>query len=283
MHDKSRLIVLDIETYRTRVPEIVERIEREAIERQPAQNVAKALKDAWDTESSRERRAAEALSKTALNVLLAEILCVCWRADGECSDVSTMHENKTAEEHALRVLVEAWNEQAGPDTIWCGHNIHNFDLAVLLNRWRRYGIRPPEHFPQFSNGRWFGRTWDTMRRTPCDSGLGLVSLRTVCEAYGIEGAKSTFWRGEPIDGARVSEVYEAGEYDLILEYCRQDVVVEEALYLAQTDCDTYGTYDTRAEVHQQIAEIQESTLRPGEKAMAIQQLLESAGYIPRAA
>jgi hypothetical protein len=283
MHDKSRLIVLDIETYRTRVPEIVLRIEREAIEKQPAQNVAKAVKDSWDTEASRDRRAKEALSKTALNVLLAEPLCVCWRADGAASDVSTMTQDDGVEEKALRLLVETWNEQAGPDTIWVGHNIHNFDLSVLLNRWRRFGIRPPEHFPQFSNGRWYGRTWDTMRRTPCDSGLGLVSLKTVCEAYGIEGAKSTFWRGEPIDGARVSDVYEAGEYDLILDYCRQDVVIEEALYLVQTDCDTYSTYDTREEIRQQVAEIQDSNLRPGEKAMAIQHLLESAGIIPRAA
>ena len=68
---KPRLITLDIETYRTRNPVFVDRIQGEALTKRPAQNAAKEVKLDWDTDRARAERANEALAKTAVNVLLA--------------------------------------------------------------------------------------------------------------------------------------------------------------------------------------------------------------------
>jgi len=292
MDKKARLIVLDVETYRTRNPVMVERIRREAIEKRPASNTRKDLKTMWDTAAAREARAREALAKTAADVLFAEVLCVCWRADGEAFNLSAMdqrcvqaqtEDSDELELLALEMLAEHWRAQAGPETIWVGHNVLGFDLGVLLNRWRRYGISPPEHFPSYVNGRWRGRVFDTMTRTPCKNGIGLVSLEDVCAAYDIASATPIEWRGEPMTGSRVGAAFEGGEYDVVLEYSALDVQTTERLYMLMTCDGMWGTFDAHHAVAEQIAEIKGSEISESAKALAIVDVLDRAGLIPRVA
>lgn len=277
--EKARLIVLDIETYRTRNEAVIERIRQEQYERACPVNKPKEEKFAWNTTAGREARVAEALDKTACDPLLAEVLCCVYQADGKAQGSSCFYD----EADGLLDAANALDALAGPETVWCGHNLAGFDLPVLLNRWRRYELCPPEHFPVFHGGRWRGRVWDTMLRTPCKNGLGLVSLDDVCLAYGMGAAKSVAWRGTPMDGSRVGEAYEAGEYDLILEYCMADVAVQEALYYRQTANDTWGTFDARHDVAERLAEIDDSGLSEGARAIAKLQVLEGAGLVPRVA
>lgn len=284
---KARLLVLDLETYRTRNPVLVERIRQEALDKRPAQNCLKELKTLWDTAGAREERAQEALGRTAVDVLLAEVLCCCWRADGAPYSVQGMYgptgDKRGPEPVALELLAEQFEEQAGPETIWIGHNLGGFDLAVLLNRWRRHGIRPPAHFPKYTDDRWRGRIFDTMRRVPCKNGIGFVSLHDVCSAYGLRLPKETVWQGAPMDGSRVGVAYEAGEYDLILEYCDEDVVITEQLYQHITGGDTYSTYDKPDTIAAEIAEIENSDLPENTKKLSIYTVLDRAGLIPRVA
>jgi len=277
---KARLIVLDIETYRTRDAELVEQISQEAIDKRPAQNALKELKLEWDTETAREARAAEALAKTAVDPLLAEVLCcaVAVGADGGRLEFEGMTESN--DRPMLAQLAEDLNQMAGPRTIWVGHNIEGFDLPVLLNRWRHYDIRPPEHFPMPVRHGWRGWVYDTMLRCPSKNGMGFVSLDDACAAYGIAG-ESIFWRGEPMDGSRVGEAFKAGKYDMIMRYCDQDVQTTRALYLRMTAGDTWGTYGLADEVAQQIAAIEASGQSEGVRAIAKCAVLERAGLVPK--
>lgn len=280
---KARLIVFDIETYQTRNPLAIERVGRSAIEKKCPGNARKEDKLQWNTEIARSNRAKEALAKTAVDVLLAEPLCLCARMDGE--PYSHWLYEWDLRETADRLLMtrQMLHSVAGPETVWCGHNIAAFDLPVILNAWRRYGIEPPEHFPQYVNGRWRGRVFDTMLRTPGGNGLGMVSLDDVCTAFGLGSAKSKQWRGEPFDGSKVAAAFEAGETNLILEYCMDDVEIQEQVYNVLTAGGRWGTFDRHDALAQQIDEIRASSLTEGQKAITILGLLEGAGLVPRAA
>lgn len=296
---KARLIVLDIETIPTQDATIAEHIRNEAIERRPANNTLKELKLAWDTEEAREARAREALLKTAVDPLLAMPICVCFTCDGAGEqrlytyDLARLRGAWTPGENGaafadynsgLICLADDLEALSGPETIWAGHNVAGFDLPVLLNRWRRADIRPPEHFPRFNGGRWSGRVFDTMLRTPCKNGLGLVSLNDAAEAYGLGPVKTTLFHGLPLDGSRVYEAFEAGDMDAICNYCANDVLATRELYMRQTANDTWGTYGLPDLIAEQIAEIEgAANLSEGSCAIAIVRVLDQAGLIPRIA
>lgn len=274
---KARVIHFDIETYRTTDPALVESILQEAIEKRPAQNTLKELKTLWDTTEAQEARAAEALSKTALDVTMAEVLVVCAMRDEEYILRATSN-GEGDEFELLSYAAATLGLHADADTIWCGHNIEGFDLPILLNRWRRYRITPPEHFPTYA-GRWRGRVYDTMLRIPTKSGF--ISLNEACARYDISMAKDTMWNGAPMTGARVAEAYEAGEHQLLRDYCAADVAMVCELYSVMTCGGTRGTYGTPDEVAAKVREIEESHLSDGLKAMAIVKVLDNAGRIPR--
>ena len=275
---KTRILVFDLETYRTRNAAAVKAICQEALDKEPARNTKKELKTAWNTEEARQARADEALAKTAVDPLLAEVLCCCIVADGAEHTVDAM---RVTEDVALAELAELMKALSGPETIWTGHNIQSFDLAILLNRWRRHGILPPPHFPTFNNGHWRGRVFDTMTRTP--SKTGFVSLDDASMAYGVETAVPPTWNGGLMCGARVGEAFRANQYDMILDYCMSDVRTNYQLYLAMTARDRFGTYDAKSEVAAEIEKVEASELSEAQKALAIVSIMDKAGLIPRAA
>lgn len=243
---KAAVIVFDIETYSTRDPRMIEKIREEAVAKRPAQNTLKELKTQWDTTAARSARGAEAVGKTALNPILASVLCVVYRVYGlspepqdyfvDCMADQELRGGPNYNDHAheaegenLADLATRWDEIAGPETLWVGHNIEGFDLPVLLGAWLRHDIEPPEHFPRMSHGRWFGNIYDTMAHVP-NNCAGFVSLDTVCEALHLPAAKGCLWKGEPMTGARVAEAYEAGACELLIEYCAADVAAEARVF-----------------------------------------------------
>ena len=277
--DKAAVIVIDIETYRTRDEVAVARVTQDALLKQPASNTAKELKLTWDTERAREERVRAALSKTSVDVLLAEVLCVATISDE--GGIRTFDAMRQGEAEALLEWADAMNEIAGPQTIWVGHNVAGFDLPVLLNRMRRHGIVPPRNFPVYTGGRWQGGVFDTMKRTPCSNGMGFVSLDATCEAYGLE-VKGIDWAGGPMDGSRVADCFEAGEFDVLLEYCREDAITELKLYGAMTFDSTWGTYGVGSDVAEQVGVIEgDESLTDTQKALAVYHVMNRAGLVPR--
>lgn len=251
----ERLIVLDIETYRTRNPKVVAGLELESLSRKPTTHYLKkfaealaggdgepdtqTMKSRWDTESMRRFRVKWDLDQTAIDVSLAEPLLVGLRSQDSKIVHDVMMEPENAEKQ-LAELTFLLDGMTTPDTIWAGFNIAGFDLAVLVNTWRRFQIAPPKHFPVYVNGRWRGRVYDEMLRTPTKTPF--VNLETVCGMYGVPMDDITF-RGEAVDGSRVGEVYEAGEWDCLRAYNLADLHCEWLLYQAMTFGDTWGTYD----------------------------------------
>jgi hypothetical protein len=292
MDAKARLIVLDVETYRTRDERAVQRVTQEILEKRPAQNTRVDVKAMWDTEEARVKRVQDALERTSVDVLLAEVLCVSFVLDPprDPGDLERKFQDETLicgtywideSEAALLALAGYWDECTGPETVWVGHNVCGFDLRVLLNGWRRHRIRPPKHFPSFVNGRWLGRVYDTMLRTPCANGLGFVSLEDSCAAYRVR-LREVMWGGEPVDGSRVGEMYQAGETDVIQKYCMDDVVSTADLYMSMTCGDKWGTWDAGNAVAEAVSEIEgDGGLTPAQKALAIMTVLDRAGLVPR--
>lgn len=277
---KANRIVIDIETYRTLNEDVLRRVREDAQNKEPAQNVKKEIKELWRTTEAINKRMAEAVEKTAVDPLIAEVLCICVRVDGEAKRATFMPLTPAEIANWLDTFARMMDDWAGPDTVWVGHNIAGFDLAVLTNTFRRYGVRPPEHFPKFIGKRFQGRVYDTMLRTPCSNGLNLVSLDDTFAAMGLGAAKRVQWRSMTMCGALVGEAYDAGDYNTILDYCDADVESEERLYEAMTFKGTWGTFDRHDIVAAEIAAIRETKQSDTAMRLAIYGLMESHGMIP---
>lgn len=282
---RAKWIIFDLETCRSRNPEALKRIERAARERVAPHNTLKAKKEAWDTPEAVQERAQDAVAKTSTDVLYAEVLCACWMTDTDedpgCADCmgGGRLDPVEAEREGLRAFARDLDAAAASDTVWIGHNILDFDLPVLLNRWRRHDIQPPEHFPVYHNGRWSGRIYDTMRRVPTKTGF--VSLDEACVAYGLGAGKNVECDGQVVTGADVGPMYEAGKYRQIIGYCMSDVLVVRGLFDKLTCRGRYGLGGRLEEIAEQVAEIEDSDLSEGRKAMAILAVLDRAGMVPR--
>jgi len=274
---KAETIVIDLETYRTNNGAAIERITAEVLAKRPANNVKKGLKLEWDTEEAREARVQDALDKTALDPLLCQVLCAGVKVDD--SETRGVWEGGAASAE----LIELLDEAAGPDTVWVGHNVRGFDLPVLLSWWLREQCVPPEHFPRFCGRHWRGRIYDTMLQTPSANPLGFIGLEAACEAYRIETPKRIEWDGSPLDGSRVGAAYEAGAHDRILEYCTADVEATYELYQALTSHGFYSPWGVQSEAAEAVAEIEASELGADAKRLAIYNVLDAAGLIPRIA
>lgn len=275
MTTNAKLIALDIETIPTQNERIAARVREAAILKDPASNTKKELKAVWHSEQSRNTRAEEAYRKTAVDVLLAEPVCVCledgW--DKLQFPLRYMGEDPGAAVGRLAEMNEALEALACEESVWIGHNITGFDLSVLLNTFRRYGLKPPTHFPSYHLGRWRGRVYDTMTMAPGGNGLGMVRMSALCEAYGLDEPKCVLWQGEPMNGSRVYDAYLNGDTDLITEYCATDVTYTLELYDVMTVGEQWGTYQSDDGLREAIAEIENSDLTEAQQAMAIVNLL----------
>lgn len=283
----AQVVLIDVETYRTRDPRVLELLRREAIEKEPNQNTKIELKATWHSEAAREKRIREAVAKTSVDVLRAEVLCIGVVVDDEPPRVySGMGQDPKVnyEAHMLTRFSEDLRAVTSAETIWAGHNVEAFDFPIILNRARRWGVMPPEHFPQPHNGKMRGRIYDTMLRIPSGHGLSMVSLRDASLAYGLPEPKTRLALpdGRPMSGALVGEAFEAGEHDLICQYCLEDMDASRALYRACTFDGQWGTWEVDAELEQAIAAVWGTPkLGPDRQAAIVLELLAHAGKIPR--
>ena len=290
--DKAKYIVIDLETYRCTDPDVVRTLTTDALLREPAKNEKVAVKKNWDTPQGRQARVDEALEKTSVDPLLAEVVCIGYKTDTTSTTTLKPGVRQIDGERRLdplQMLADAallFDSYAGPQTTWVGHNMQGFDLGILLNQWRRYSIHPPTHFPPYRNGKWRGRLWDTMKATPCKNALGFIKLDAVCQALGMGPGKAYEWEGMPMEGSRVGELVEralAGEDNLWLvlqEYCACDIDQTEDVFLRQTCRGAYPA-EWRDAVAEQVRAIEESEGTEAQKAVGLVSVLGAAGLIPR--
>jgi predicted PolB exonuclease-like 3'-5' exonuclease len=277
----SKRIILDLETYRTRNEAVIKMIRHEQIARTPAQNKSKEEKLMWNTPEAVNARVDEALAKTSVDVLYAEVLCVAIGIDDDIPGTISCMEN---ESDGLRWFREWFDFHAGPETILVGHNISSFDLRILTNRFRALNILPPELFPSIKGRYWSGRVWDTMLQTPCSNGLGMVSLADACMVYGIPSPKGAVCLedGTPLEGSTVGLAFERGEYEAILKYAEEDIAATRALYKAQTFDYKRDTWEAEDRSMAEVYAIRDADhLTTSEKHSLILQALAAMGRVSR--
>lgn len=101
-----------------------------------------------------------------------------------------------------------------------GHNVVSFDLRFIWQRAIVLGVRVPNWFPRDPKP-WSGECFDTM--TAFAGARGTIGLDRLCRALGIPGK-------DDIDGSMVGDLWAAGEYDRVAEYCRADVERTRAVH-----------------------------------------------------
>jgi predicted PolB exonuclease-like 3'-5' exonuclease len=94
---------------------------------------------------------------------------------------------------------------------WVGANIRNFDLVILKQRAWKYGFD------------WLARAFSQTQVfdlidvfTGSRSKDYLVGKDEMCKFFGIEN-------GDDVDGSQVQDLYDAGQYDKIVQHCVADV------------------------------------------------------------
>jgi hypothetical protein len=289
-------LYFDLETLPTNIEQVRNRITTEATTKRPANNVARAKKAEWDTELGRNARISEALDKTAVDPLLARPIVAAFAFDAEPVQTLWLEPEPTGEGDDLHPVELVWfdsfcegmsqlakrfDARVGSETTWIGFNSNGFDLGILLNSWRRAAVAIPTHFPRYLGRGWRGKTYDAMTRVPCSNGLGYVSLDACCEAFGLGSAKCVDWNGLPMDGSRVKAAYDAGEKDLLLEYCASDVDMLRQLVDVLTESGAYTDQPPRADIANQIAQIRRNAgYNENQKNVAIISLLTASGTVP---
>lgn len=161
----------------------------------------------------------EAIRKTSLDGGTGRLASICWaKADGEIVG------SHTAGDHGWDIDIERalisgffkeadafYKEVAG--AVLTGHNIINFDLRWLWKRAIVLGIPVPHWWPLNARA-WSPEVADTMAMW--EGANKFISQDRLGRILGL-GGKSD------IDGSMVAEIWDAGEYDRVLEYNADDV------------------------------------------------------------
>ncbi|HDY66606.1 MAG TPA: hypothetical protein ENH85_02315 [Candidatus Scalindua sp.] len=160
-----------------------------------------------------------AYKKRALSYIEGKIFCIGFKIDDDPTDVVWDNDEANVIQGFEKKLVDAFYERFKTSTIHkctlVGHNIRHFDLPYLWLRAMKYeckqllkviGIRPDDI--DFE---------DTMM-VVCvtDKYKGMASLDKACALFGLPG------KGD-VDGSMVYDMWKAGKYQKIADYCKEDV------------------------------------------------------------
>jgi DNA polymerase elongation subunit (family B) len=100
-----------------------------------------------------------------------------------------------------------------------GHNVAGFDIPFLTRRMVTLGIQIPRWWPRNPKP-WDNAIIDTMQ---LPGGRDMLSLDYICHALGIPGK-------DGMTGVDVWPMWQAGRYDEIAEYCKDDVERTRAVH-----------------------------------------------------
>ena len=174
--------------------------------------------DKWYLESFKPELD-RAVSKTSLDGLYGRVACIAWaHDDGEIratEDDSDELENINYFYDWLDLI----NDHQG---IFCGHNLHGFDLQFLKHRSIVHGLKPPEALWKAMNSKpWDGCVADTMLMWSSEKNK-MVSMRTLCKVLGIDYE-------DDMDGSMVAETW-LKDPQKVIDYCKDDVERTRQIY-----------------------------------------------------
>jgi DNA polymerase elongation subunit (family B) len=120
-------------------------------------------------------------------------------------------------EHFYRYLESQFNSH--DRVVFVGHNIMAFDLKVIRQRSKIFGLHCDLRIP-FNTKPWDDNPYDTMLQWDLKN---YIKLDKLALAFGIEQKKL-------MSGADVYPMWQAGNHDVIEAYCRQDVELVREVY-----------------------------------------------------
>lgn len=212
-------VYLDIETIPTQSADIRAKIAETVT---PPGTYKKAESIAMWERENKPALVKEAVSKTALDGAYGHICCIGCAVDDEPAHASTAQ--AIGEREMIVRFIDFVDRKVmaerGRLPIFIGHNVVNFDIRFIWQRAIVLGIKMPGWFPRDPKP-WGHDVFDTM--TAFAGQRGTVGLDKLCIALGLEG------KGD-IDGSMVGDLWAAGEYDRIAEYCKADVERTRAVH-----------------------------------------------------
>lgn len=208
------LIYLDIETIPSQEPWVADYV---AATVKPPGTIKKPESiDKWIIEES-GAAIKDAMAKCSFDGCMNHVICIGYAIDN--GDVQSL----TAEKHAdeakiIRGFYDAISQYKF-GAVFVGHNVTGFDLRVMRHRSIILGIKPPEFIP-FSAKPWDLNPYDTMMQW---DGKTMTGQDKIAKALGMEGKKD-------MDGKDVYPEWQAGNFDKIAAYCRDDVEQNRKIY-----------------------------------------------------
>jgi predicted PolB exonuclease-like 3'-5' exonuclease len=200
-------LFIDIETLPTDNQEFIDDVVSKI---SPPGNISKAETIAKWEEEKKPALIKEAIHKTGFDGGMGRICTIAW-AFGD-RDIQSVQVGQISDSEADILSAFAANVDAAPSLIWIGHNITGFDLRYIWQRCKVHGVSI--NIPHNAKP-WGHEVYDTMYEW-AGTGTGRKSLDFVCRALGIKGK-------DGFDGSMVWDAFQAGEYEKIAEYCRDDV------------------------------------------------------------
>lgn len=166
-----------------------------------------------------DAKADEQYRKRAIHSLECEIICLGYAFDDQDPDIIIGTDKEII--FSLEGLLSQFADRRHSIT-WIGHNIKEFDLKLIYHRAIKYQVRDLiYHLRMLSKL----NIYDTMEKWAFFSYRDLTSLDDILNYLGMEG------KGD-IDGSKVYDLYLAGEFSKIYNYCMDDVVKSRSLYKA---------------------------------------------------
>lgn len=184
----------------------------------------------WEQEE-RPQAVADAIARTGLDGTFGRVCIIGWAIDEEEPQVLVTEDEAellTSFFAELSPILEPLNGHH-PSVRWIGHNLIGFDLPFLRKRCMIHGVRPlPSLRLAMAARAWDASVADTMLMwdTDRDKRIGLDML---CRVLDIPSPKA-----DGIDGSKVAELFAAGEYARLGEYCAADVIATRRCFRSMT-------------------------------------------------
>jgi len=157
--------------------------------------------------------------KTSFDGAKGELFSIAWAANN--GDVLGEYRAPGEDEAEFLYSVFDQIESLGASKpFFIGNYIAGFDLKFLFKRAVILGVRPPFPLPHY--GRHEQHYYDLQQAW--EGFNGRASLDSMCNALGIPG------KPDDIDGSKVWDFVEAGEYQKVLNYNKLDVAETRDVY-----------------------------------------------------
>lgn len=214
----------DIETVPTQEQEIIDAIAETV--NPPGNYKKQETIDKW-LDETKPGLVEEKVLKTALDGAYGQVISIAWAIDNNpiTGIIRTLDEPE--EDLIKEFFFQVFPNQGDFNYRICGSNIVKFDNRFLWQRSLVNDIEVPVQFQTAVNARpWeHEKVFDIMYQWTGTS-HEYVSVDKLCQAFGIKSSKTN-----EIDGSRVWEHVQKGNYDLVLNYNKDDVRAERELCL----------------------------------------------------